>query len=137
MIYCDMKLFLVTENNTSWKNIILCWIIFLFCFKKLFHLVENYFFWQKFISCERNQWRSASRAHVDKKNLKPIKVMITCKILGPYLKNSARYWDLKNLSFWDFVLPWLTEIVVTRLIFEIQGSYFGFIPLFTCSINHV
>ena len=30
--------------------------------------------------------------------LKPIKVMITCKILGPYLKNSARYRDLKNLS---------------------------------------
>ena len=27
--------------------------------------------------------------------LKPIKVMITCKILGPYLKNSARYRDLK------------------------------------------
>ena len=31
--------------------------------------------------------------------LKPIKVMITCKILDPYLKNSARYRDLKNLSF--------------------------------------
>ena len=31
--------------------------------------------------------------------LKPTKVMITCKILGPYLKNSARYRDLKNLSF--------------------------------------
>ena len=31
--------------------------------------------------------------------LKPIKVMNTCKILGPYLKNSARYRDLKNLSF--------------------------------------
>ena len=30
--------------------------------------------------------------------LKPIKLMITCKILGPYLKNSARYRDLKNLS---------------------------------------
>ena len=30
--------------------------------------------------------------------LKPIKVIITCKILGPYLKNSARYRDLKNLS---------------------------------------
>ena len=27
--------------------------------------------------------------------LKPIQVMITCKILGPYLKNSARYRDLK------------------------------------------
>ena len=62
--------------------------------------------------------------------LKPIKVMITRKILGPYLKNSARYRDLKNLSFWDFVLPWLTEIDITRSIFEIQGSYFGFIPLF-------
>ena len=58
--------------------------------------------------------------------LKPIKVMITCKIVGPYLKNSARYRDLKNLSFWDFVLPWLTEIAITRSIFEIQGSYFGF-----------
>ena len=30
---------------------------------------------------------------------KPIKVMITCKILGPYLKNSARYRGLKNFSF--------------------------------------
>ena len=31
--------------------------------------------------------------------LKPIKVMITCKIWGPYLKNSARYQDLKNLRW--------------------------------------
>ena len=52
--------------------------------------------------------------------LKSIKVMITCKILGPYLKNSTRYIDLKNLSFWDFVLPWLTEIVITCSIFEID-----------------
>ena len=57
-----------------------------------------------------------------------------CKILGPYLKNSVRYRNLKNLSFRDFVLPWLTEIPITRSIFEIQGSYFGFIPLFMYSI---
>ena len=29
--------------------------------------------------------------------LKPIKVMITYKNLGPYLKNLTRYWDLKIL----------------------------------------
>ena len=29
--------------------------------------------------------------------LKPITMMITCKNLGPYLINSSRYWDLKNL----------------------------------------
>ena len=29
--------------------------------------------------------------------LKHIRFMITCKISGPYLKNSLRYWDLKIL----------------------------------------
>ena len=29
--------------------------------------------------------------------LKSIKVMITCKKSGPYLKSSLRYWDLKIL----------------------------------------
>ena len=75
--------------------------------------------------------------YVAKFILKPKEVIITCNILGPYLKNSVRYRDLKKLSFGDFVLPWLTEIAITRSIFEIQGSYFGFIHLFMCSINHV
>ena len=84
-----------------------------------------------------NQGRSCFRQHVAKSYFETYKCMITCKILSPYLKNSAWYRDLKNLSFWDFFLPWLTEIAITRSIFEIQGSYFGFIPLFMCSINHV
>ena len=45
-------------------------------------------------------------------------------ILGPYLKNSARYRDLKNLSFWDLVLPWLTEMAITRSIFWDTGLIF-------------
>ena len=69
--------------------------------------------------------------------LKPIKVMITCKILDPYLKNSSRYRDLKNLSFWDFVLPRLTEIAKTRSIFEIESSSFKFSLSFTCFKIHV
>ena len=69
--------------------------------------------------------------------MKPLKVIITCKILGPYFKYSASYWDLKNLSLWDFVLPWPTKIAITCSIFEIQDSYFGFNPLFMFSINQV
>ena len=65
--------------------------------------------------------------------LKPIKVMITCKKLAPYLKISMRYWHLKIWRQWDFVIPWPTKIAVTRLIFEIEGSSFGFI--FVCSTN--
>ena len=46
-----------------------------------------------------------------------------------YLKNSLRYWDFKILRKWYFVVPWSTKIDVTRSIFEIQGSSFGFSPL--------
>ena len=69
--------------------------------------------------------------------LKPIKVMITCKKLAPYLKISMRYWHLKIWRQWDFVIPWPTKIVVTRSIFEIEGSSFGFSHLFVCSINAI
>ena len=34
--------------------------------------------------------------------------MITCKKSGIYLNNSLRYWDLKILRLWDFVVPWPT-----------------------------
>ena len=69
--------------------------------------------------------------------LKPIKVMITCKKLAPYLKISMRYWHLKIWRQWDFVIPWPTKIVVTRSIFEIEGSSFGFSHLFVCSTNAI
>ena len=69
--------------------------------------------------------------------LKPIKVMITCKKLAPYLKISMRYWHLKIWRQWDFVIPWPTKIAVTRSIFEIEGSNFGFSPLFVCSTNAI
>ena len=69
--------------------------------------------------------------------LKPIKVMITCKKLDPYLKISTRYWHLKIGSKWDFVIPWPPKIAVTRSIFEIEGSNFGFSPLFVCSTNAI
>ena len=69
--------------------------------------------------------------------LKPIKVMITCKNLDPYLKISTRYWHLKIGSKWDFVIPWPTKIAVTLSIFEIEGSNFGFSPLFVCSTNAI
>ena len=72
-----------------------------------------------------------------KVNLKPIKVMITCKKLVPYLKIPTRYWHLKIGSKWDFVIPWPTKIAVTRSIFEIEGSNFGFSPLFVCSTNAI
>ena len=58
--------------------------------------------------------------------LKPIKVMITCKKLAPYLKYSSRNWDLKNLRKWDFVSPWLMKIAITRSIFKIQVSFLCF-----------
>ena len=60
-------------------------------------------------------WGGAKRPHLEinegvlwypmllKIILKPIKVMITCKILGLYLKNLTRYWDLKierDIEIW-------------------------------------
>ena len=48
------------------------------------------------------------------------------------LKKSVRFWDLKILWIWDFATPWLTKMTATRLIFEIEGSYFGFFIIFMC-----
>ena len=69
--------------------------------------------------------------------LKPIKVMISCQKLYPYLKNSMRYWDLKILIWRDFVIPWPTEIAIARSVLEIQGSSSGFCLLFICSTNAI
>ena len=63
--------------------------------------------------------------------------MITCKKLDPYLKISTRYWHLKIGSKWDYVIPWPMKIAVTRSIFEIEVSNFGFSSLFVCSTNAI
>ena len=75
------------------------------------------------------------RPHVANVIFKPIQIMVTCQKSGHYLKNSPRYLDLKILRLRDFVIPWPTKIAVTRSIFEIQGSSFGFSPLIVGSYN--
>ena len=67
----------------------------------------------------------------------PFKPDVWLRVKGPYLKISTRYWHLKIGSKWDFVIPWPTKIGVTRSIFEIEGSNFGFSPLFVCSTNAI
>ena len=62
---------------------------------------------------------------------------LTCKKLGPNLKNWVRFWDLKIWRNWDFASPWLTKIAITRSILEIEGSSFGFSLIFVCSKNHI
>ena len=47
--------------------------------------------------------------------LKPIKISITCKNLGPYLKNSERWWDLKKFSLQDFVFENCHNLLNTSL----------------------
>ena len=53
------------------------------------------------------------------------------------LKKSVIFWDLKIFCIWDFVKTWLTKTAVTRSIFEIEGSYFGFFLIFMCLRNHI
>ena len=62
---------------------------------------------------------------------------LTCKKLGRNLKNWMRFWDLKNWPIWDFDLTWLTKNPVTRSIFEVEGSSFGFSLIFVCSKIHI
>ena len=69
--------------------------------------------------------------------LKPLRFMITCKNSGPYLKKPLRYWYLKIFRSQYFIIPWPPKIAVTRSIFEIDGSSFGFSPLFLISKNDV
>ena len=48
-----------------------------------------------------------------------------------------RFWDLKIWQHWDFASAPVTKIHVTRSIFEIEGSSFGFSLIFVCSKNHI
>ena len=43
----------------------------------------------------------------------------------------------ENLKIMRFVVPWPTKIAITHSIFEIQGSYIGFSPLYIGSRNDV
>ena len=62
---------------------------------------------------------------------------LTCKKLDKNLKNWVRFWDLKIWQHWDFASAPVTKIHVTRSIFEIEGSSFGFSLIFVCSKNHI
>ena len=57
------------------------------------------------------------------------------KNIGLNLKKSVRFWDLKIFWIWDFATSWLTKTAVTRSIFEIEGSSFGFFLIFMCLRN--
>ena len=59
------------------------------------------------------------------------------KKIGPNLKKSVIFWDLKKFWIWDFVTTWLTKTAVTRSIFEIEGSYFVFFLIFMCLKSHI
>ena len=58
---------------------------------------------------------------------------LTCKKLGPNLNNWMRFWDLKIWQKWNFASSGLTKILVTRSIFVIECSSFGFSLIFVCS----
>ena len=62
---------------------------------------------------------------------------LTCKKLGQNLKNWVGFRDLNNLQNWDFTLTWHTKNPVTRSIFEVEGSSFGFSLIFVCSKIHI
>ena len=62
-----------------------------------------------------------------------IEMKLTCKKLDKNLKNWVRFWNLKIWQDWDFATTPVTKIHVTRSIFEIEGSSFGFSLIFVCS----
>ena len=66
-----------------------------------------------------------------------IKIEITWGISGRNLKNWVRFHDLKIWRNRDFALGWLTKMPVTRSIFEIRDSSFGFFLLFMFVRNHI
>ena len=66
-----------------------------------------------------------------------IKIEITWGISGRNLKNWVRFHYLKIWRNWDFALGWLTKIPVTRSIFEIWDSSFGFFLIFMFVRNHI
>ena len=66
-----------------------------------------------------------------------IKIGITCKKSVWNLKSWVRFWDLKIWQHWDFASAPVTKIHVTRSMFEIEGSSFGFSLIFVCSKNHI
>ena len=146
----DSKWCLHKDNETVKKACLTCWLVSnqlinLFCenVQKL-NPIKPGVFW-----IVKNPGGGAKRHPLEinkgapwdlmllKAILKPIKVMITCKKLAPYLKISMRYWHLKIWRQWDFVIPWPTKIAVTHSIFEIEGSSFGFSHLFVCSTNAI
>ena len=45
--------------------------------------------------------------------------------------------DLKIWWNWDFASAWLKKISITRSIFEIRGSSFGFSLIFMPATNHI
>ena len=60
--------------------------------------------------------------------------------IGQFFKSQKRkkkIWDLKIWQNCDFALTQLTKISVTRSIFEVEGSSFGFRLIFVCSKIHI
>ena len=54
-----------------------------------------------------------------------------------HMRKKNRYKSQKVSEIWDFASIWLTKMVITRSIFEIQGSFFGFSLIFMCVIIHI
>ena len=48
-----------------------------------------------------------------------------------------RFWDLKISQNWKFALTGLTNISITRSIFDIEGSSFRFDLIFVCLKIHI
>ena len=69
--------------------------------------------------------------------LSEIYIDFTRKKIGQNLKKSVIFWDLNFFWIWDCVTTWITKTAVTRSIFEIEGSYFGFFLIFMCLKNHI
>ena len=57
--------------------------------------------------------------------------------IRPLTKKSTEILRFKNLEIMRFFVPCPKKIAVTRSIFEVQGSSFGFSPFFIGSKNDV
>ena len=79
-----------------------------------------------------NQGRSCFWPHVA---IYKLKIFRNWAHMHKNLKNWARFQDFKILRNLYFASPWITEIAITRSIFEIESLSFRFSLIFMCSKN--
>ena len=80
----------------------------------------------------RNQWRSRVRS------LPYLRIELTWKKLDPNIKKTYQYFEIwKSCLIEIFASGCVTKSTITRSIFKIEGSSFGFSLIFMGFTNHV